>query len=258
MSNSSLVKVTKLSPNMNTGRNHAIDTITIHCVAGHMTAQSLGDWFAKATTQASSNYGVDDLGVVGMYVEEKDRSWCTSSATNDNRAVTIEVASDSSAPYKVTDAALTGVIELCADICKRNNIKKLLWKGDKNIIGQISKQNMTVHRWFKNKSCPGDFLYEKHPEIVEKVNQLLTANCQNPDEKPKPPTNLFQEYKVKINTGALNYRKEPDSKSASAGFVYKNEVYTIVKESDGPGASKWGKLKSGAGWISLDYVVKLN
>lgn len=258
MSNSPLVKYTKISPNKNVGRNHAIDTITIHCVVGHGTMQSIGDWFAKATTQASSNYLVDDNGNVAMYVEEKDRSWCTSSSSNDNRAVTIEVSSDTTSPFKITDGALRGVIELCADICKRNNIKQLLWKGDKNLIGQVSKQNMTVHRWFKNKSCPGDYLYDKHPEIVEKVNAILSGSTQKPDEKPKPPTNTFEPYKVKINTGALNYRKNPDSKSPSAGFVYKNDVYTIVQESDGPGASKWGKLKSGAGWVSLDYVEKLN
>ena len=70
-----------------------------------------------------------------MYVEEKDRSWCSSNGANDNRAITIEVASDTTSPYKVTDAAFNSLIKLLADICKRNNIKSLKWKADKNLIG---------------------------------------------------------------------------------------------------------------------------
>ena len=108
-----------------------------------------------------------------MYVEEKDRSWCSSNGANDNRAITIEVASDTTSPYKVTDAAFNSLIKLLADICKRNNIKSLKWKADKNLIGHPEEQNMTVHRWFANKSCPGDYLYNKHYEIAEKVNELL-------------------------------------------------------------------------------------
>ena len=108
-----------------------------------------------------------------MYVEEKDRSWCSSNGANDNRAITIEVASDTTSPYKVTDAAFNSLIKLLADICKRNNIKSLKWKADKNLIGHPEEQNMTVHRWFANKSCPGEYLYNKHYEIAEKVNELL-------------------------------------------------------------------------------------
>jgi hypothetical protein len=128
-----------------------------------------------------------------MYVEEKDRSWCSggkdskgnpirvngiSGADNDHRAVTIEVASDTTAPYAVTDKALASLIELCADVCKRNGIKQLLWKGDKSLVGQIDKQNMTVHRWFAMKSCPGDYLYERHGYIAEEVNKRLGAMSQ--------------------------------------------------------------------------------
>ena len=65
-------------------------------MVGQCTAEGLGDWFAKSSTQASSNYGIDRDGRVGMYVEEKSRSWCSSSNANDQRAVTIEGASDTS------------------------------------------------------------------------------------------------------------------------------------------------------------------
>ena len=171
--NSPLVNYTKISPNRTANRSHAIDTITIHCVVGQCTVETLGAIFASASRQASSNYGVGKDGRIGMYVEEKDRSWCSSSSANDNRAVTIEVASDTTAPYKVTDAAYNALIRLVADICRRNGITKLLWRADKSLIGQVDKQNMTVHRWFANKSCPGDYLYERHYDIASKVNAIL-------------------------------------------------------------------------------------
>lgn len=181
-SNSPLVKYVKLSPHNSGLRNHKIDTITIHCVVGHVTLESLGEIFFNPQRYASSNYGVDDSGNVGMYCEEKNRSWCTSSSENDNRAVTMEVMSDKTAPYIITDSALRGVIRLCADICKRNDIKKLLWKADKNLIGQVDKQNVTAHRWFAQTSCPGDYIYGKMGYIVDEVNKLL--NQTNSQESP--------------------------------------------------------------------------
>ena len=171
--NSPLVDYTQISPNRTSPRNHVIDTVTIHCVVGQCSVEALGNIFAPTSKQASSNYGIGPDGRIGMYVEEKDRSWCSSNGANDNRAITIEVASDTTSPYKVTDAAFNSLIKLLADICKRNNIKSLKWKGDKNLIGHPEEQNMTVHRWFANKSCPGDYLYNKHYEIAEKVNELL-------------------------------------------------------------------------------------
>lgn len=186
MSNSHLVNYTKISPNRTSPRNHAIDTITIHCVVGQCSVETLGNIFAPATRQASSNYSIGYDGRTGMYCEEKDRSWCTSSSSNDSRAITIEVASDTTHPYTVTDKALDALIDLCADICKRNGIKRLLWKGDKNLIGQVDKQNMTVHRWFANKACPGDYLYGKHPYIADEVNKRLgTSVTPNVGSKVK-------------------------------------------------------------------------
>lgn len=176
MSNSGLAVYKKISPNKDVGRNHVIDTITIHCMAGNLTIESCGELFASSSRQASSNYGIGSDGRIGLYVEEKDRSWCTSSASNDNRAVTIEVANTSAAePYPISDLAMKALIKLCADICHRNGIKKLMWHGDKSLIGQVSKQNMTVHRWFANKSCPGNYLYNKHSYIATEVNKLLSV-----------------------------------------------------------------------------------
>lgn len=173
MSNSSLVSFTKISPNKNSPRNHAIDTITIHCVVGQCSVESLGNLFASPSKEASSNYGIGYDGRIGMYVEEGDRSWCTSSASNDNRAVTIEVASDTYHPYAVTAKAYSAILDLVTDICKRNGIKELKWKADSNLIGQVDKQNMTAHRWFAAKACPGDYLYNRFGNIAAEVNRRL-------------------------------------------------------------------------------------
>lgn len=175
MSNSALVTYTRISPKKSSPRNHAIDTITIHCIVGQWTAKQGCDYFATTDRDCSANYVVGKDGSIGLSVDEKDRSWCTSSRDNDNRAITIEVASDTSHPYAVTAAAYDALIKLVADICKRNGIKRLLWKADKSLIGQVDKQNMTVHRWFANKACPGQYLYERHSEIAAKVNEILGA-----------------------------------------------------------------------------------
>lgn len=176
MSNSPLVDYVNLSPNHSGKRNHAIDTITIHCVAGNASVEALGSVFASAARGASSNYGIGTDGRIALYVDEENRSWCTSSASNDHRAITIEVANDGGAPdWHVSNAAMVSLILLVADICKRNGIKKLLWKGDKSLVGQVNEQNMTVHRWFAAKACPGDYLYSKHGYIAEEVNKILES-----------------------------------------------------------------------------------
>ncbi len=185
MGNSPLVSYTKLSPNTSGKRKHSIDTITIHCVVGHTSLERLGEIFFPTSKAASSNYGIDDKGRVGMYCLEENRSWCSSSPDNDNRAVTIEVASDTTAPYKVTDEALNGTIALCADICRRNSIPRLLWKGDKKLIGQVDQQNMTVHRWFTAKECPGEYLYSRMGYIADEVNKLLGNDPNTPDKQSK-------------------------------------------------------------------------
>lgn len=193
MSNSPLVSYTKISPNRTSPRNHEIDTITIHCVCGQATVESLGNVFAPTSRQASSNYGVGKDGRIGMYCEEKDRSWCSSSRDNDHRAITIEVASDTFEPYAVTDAAYKGLIDLLVDICQRNpGIKTLKWKGDKSLIGQVDKQNMTVHRWFAATACPGDYLYERHAQIAAEVNARLAG-----EKKPEPSAPAKDDYTLK-------------------------------------------------------------
>lgn len=173
MSNSPLISYTKISPFKNSPRNHKIDTITIHCYVGQASVESAGAWFQKSNS--SCNYMIGADGRIALIVDEGDRSWCSSSKENDNRAVTIECACDKTAPYAVNEKVYASLITLCADICRRNGIKALLWKGDKSLIGKVEQQNMTVHRWFKAKDCPGEYLYSRHGEIAAEVNNLLNS-----------------------------------------------------------------------------------
>ena len=188
MSNSPLTTCTVISPNQSGKRKRAVDRITIHCVVGQCTAEALGALFADPKRFASSNYGVDRDGRVGCYVDEDCRSWCSSSAANDDRAVTIETASDSFAPYAVRPAAYAGLLDLCEDICRRNGKTRLLWLGDKETTLAYEpgpdEMVMTVHRWFANKSCPGGYLYQRQGEIAEEVTRRLGRNAGGASPSP--------------------------------------------------------------------------
>ena len=250
MSNSSLVTYTKISPNKTSPRNHKIDTISIHCAVGQLTAKQILNMSRFVTYDSkkgsSCNYAIGHDGSIGMGVEERDRSWCTSSRSNDHRAITIEVASHTQHPYTVTDEAYKALISLLVDICKRNGIKELKWEGDRSLIGQIDKQNMTVHRWFANKESPGEYLYSRHGQIAKEVNSYL---------KSKKDT---KSYRVEVTIPNLNIRKGPGTNYAVTGKFTGKGVFTIVDESKGKGSDRgWGKLKSGAGWISLDFATKI-
>lgn len=201
-----------------------------------------------------------------MYCEEKNRSWCSSSNANDQRAVTIECASDTTAPYAFKDVVYQKLIELCVDICERNGKKKLLWLGDKNTTLNYSPKSdemvLTVHRWFANKSCPGDWMYARMGDLASKVTAQLggkTSGTTGGNTSGKPSGNTSgtttTNYTVKITASDLNIRSGPGTNYSTKGFI-KPGVYTIVAESSGTGATKWGKLKSGAGWVSLDYCTK--
>lgn len=250
MSNSSLVSYTLISPNKTSPRQHKIDTITIHCVVGQLSAESICNLFINPSRKASCNYAVGKDGDIGLCVDEGDRSWCSSNSANDHRAITIEVACDLTHPYAVNAKAYNALIKLVADICKRNGIEELKWKADKSLIGKVEEQNMTVHRWFANKACPGEYLYERHGEIAEKVNELLGVK--------KSESSEFKSYSVKVSIKDLNIRKGPGTNYAKTGKYTGIGVFTIVEESAGKGSTAgWGKLKSGLGWISLDYVKKV-
>ena len=412
MSNSPLATYTRITKNKTSPRNHAIDTITIHCIVGQWTAKQGCDYFATTDRQCSANYVVGKDGSIGLSVDEKDRSWCSSNGTNDNRAITIEVASDTTHPYAVTAKAYAALLDLVTDICKRNGIKKLVWSTNKNDrVNHLNGCNMTVHRDYANKSCPGDYLYNRHGQIAAEVNKRLgvkdaggstgsqtsggttsglkvgdvvdfkgtqhytsatakdaktckpgkatitavAAGKAHPyhlkaisgggstvygwvnaadistgstgsqtsggttsglkvgdvvdfkgtqhytsatakDAKTCKPgkatitavaagkahpyhlkaisgggstvygwvnaadistgsTGTATSYHVRVKITNLNIRKGPGTNYGATGYIQPG-IYTIVAESTGKGAAKWGKLKSGAGWISLDYATK--
>lgn len=244
MSNSKLVSYTKLSPNCNKPRNHKIDKITIHHMAGNLTVEQCGNVFAKGARQASSNYGIGTDGRVGMYVEECNRSWCSSSPENDNRAVTIEVANDQTGGnWHVSDTALATLIDLCVDICQRNGIKKLNYTGDKT-------GNLTMHKWFAVTACPGPYLESKFPYIAREVNKRLSGGTAAP---AKPPASGDVSFRVQVTSADLSIYKDAGSDASKTGKHTGKGIFTITEVKAGAGSVKgWGKLKSGAGWINLD------
>ena len=189
--NSPLVEYTCLSPNHSGQRRYSIDRITPHCVVGQCTAEGLGNWFEKSSTQASSNYGIDRDGRVGMYVAEKNRSWCSSNGENDNRAVTIECASDTADPYMMNAVVYRKLVKLCADICRRNGKSKLLWLGDKEktlaYAPAADEMILTVHRWFANKACPGQWLMDRMGDLAAKVTAELGGADATPVNAPTIP-----------------------------------------------------------------------
>ncbi len=316
--NSSLVSYTKLSPNHSGQRTHSIDRITPHCVVGQCSVETLGNIFLPTSRQASCNYGIGVDGRVGMYVEEKNRSWCSSSSANDQRAVTIECASDTTEPYAFKDVVYQTLITLCTDICKRNGKKKLLWLGDKDKTLSYEPKSdemvLTVHRWFANKSCPGSWMYARMGDLAAKVTAQLGGGASE-DTETEYPEKLTEGYyrvrkawsdsksqkgaykilsnakkcadanpgyrvfdnngvniytpntstqaapdvpfTVKVSISDLNIRKGPGTDYAKTGKFTGKGVFTIVEVQSGQGSSAgWGRLKSGAGWISLDYAVK--
>ena len=233
MSNSPLVSYTKLSPNHSGQRTHAIDRITPHCVVGQCSVETLGNIFAPTSRQASCQYGIGVDGRVGMYVEEKNRSWCSSSNENDQRAVTIECASDTTHPYAFKDVVYNKLIELCVDICKRNGKKKLLWLGDKtktlNYNPAADEMVLTVHRWFANKSCPGDWMYSRMGDLASKVTAKLGGSSAS------NPGTAGGNVLYRVQTGAFSNKANADamlSKVKAAGFdTYMGKVDNLYKTS---------------------------
>lgn len=250
MSDSSLISGRVISPNRNHPRNHKIDTITIHCAVGQIKGKQLATMFQAKSKQASCNYCIGTEGDIWLVVPEEDRSWCSSNRANDQRAITIECASDLKEPYAINAKVWASLIKLLVDICKRNNIPELRWKADKALIGAVDRQNMTVHRWFANKSCPGNYLYERMGEIANLVNEELGG------KKSSEP------FMVKVSTNNVWIRKGPgniyDQCAAPNDVIRSKGVYTVTEVQEGPGSKAgWGKLKSGLGWINLDLVQRV-
>lgn len=306
--NSSLIDCTVLSPNHSGPRNHIVDRITPHCVVGQLSAESIGHCFVDTKVKASCNYGIGTDGRVCLIVDEKNRAWTSSSASNDNRAITIECASDMTEPYKFNSKVYEKLIELTVDILKRYNKNKLVYIANKEeALRYEPKENemiMTYHRWFKNKSCPGNWFVSKGTEFVNEVNRRLSTGnkefnsgdlvvlnkeavqwdgntiredyldkvykIRSIDEKgravleidnnviyavAKKYISLYEDKEhelVRINTDVLNIRQGPGVEYKVTGQIRDRGIYTIIEVKN-----NWGKLKSGAGWISMNYIERV-
>lgn len=251
MSYSSLVSqyIPAAAGNYATGRNgYRICKITPHHMAGKLTAAACGNIFKNPSRQASSNYGIGYDGEIACYVDEENRAYTSSSRNNDCQAITIEVSNNmNSEPWGISDASWNSLVNLCVDICKRYNLKLYY---DKTPNGSLTRHDM-----FAATNCPGQTLGGRFPELVQTVNAILDGG--QPEPKPTPtPTPGFQPYTVKVTTNCLNIRQGAGTNYAITGQITDHGVYTIIEESTGTGASLWGKLKSGAGWIALDYTTK--
>lgn len=214
MSNSSLVNYTKISPNKTSPRKNKIDRITIHHMAGNLTIENCGNVFAPSSRQASSNYGIGSDGRVGLYVEEKDRAWTSSSSANDNRAVTIEVADNVIGNgWGCSNEAMAKLVLLCADICRRNGISKLSYTGD-------TKGNMTLHKWFASTDCPGAYLESQMPTIANEVNKLLKSGATS-----------YTWNSATASSGIATTTTSTDSNSnpESKGYLTKGDTGSAVK-----------------------------
>ena len=203
MSNSSLVSYVNITNKKTPNRNHSIDTITIHHMAGNLSLQNCA--IVLKNRNASANYIIDVKGKIGMLVEEKDRSWCSCSSKNDTRAITIEVADDTGSPnWHVSNKSMNALIELCADICRRNNITALKRSTEKDDrVNHVNGCNMTVHKDFYATSCPGPYLYSQMSYIASEVNKKI----QNKDPEG------VNTYVENLYTYALGRHSDPVGKA---------------------------------------------
>lgn len=235
MTNSKYVIYTNLTKHHSGKRTHTVDTITPHCIVGQWTAKQGCDFFASTTRDCSANYicGIDGI---GLSVDEGNRSWCTSSRDNDQRAITIECASDTKAPYAFRDDVYARLIDLCVDICQRYGKTKLIWIADKAQAlayePKINEMKLTVHRWFANKSCPGDWMMARMGELAAKVTERLTEGTVVPQPTPEPeptPTTLYRvqvgAYKVRANADKTAAKLEKDGYNTY--MVQVNGLYKV-------------------------------
>ena len=220
MSNSELVSYTRLLYYYTKMNNKQNNKITIHHMAGNLSLKQVGDVFVNR--KSSANYAIDSKGNIGLYVNECDRSWASASWDNDSQAVTIEVANNKLDPeWTISDKAMKALINLCVDICQRNNIKELVFTGDKN-------GTLTYHYMFANTACPGPYIKSKTTYICECVNALLKGQ----DVQVKSPiksTKTNEEIAVEVIRGLWGVYPERKKLLEEAGYNY-SEVQKIVNQ----------------------------
>ena len=323
--NSSLATYVRISPFKNanrydetTGVYHTIKKITWHHMAGVATCEEFGNIVTRPDRNMSATYCVDKDARVGRFLDESDRPWTSSSRSNDFQAVTIEISNSKvGGNWPISDKVMEKAIELTVDICKRNDIKELIYTGD-------SRGNFTFHKMFAATACPGPYIESRAKEIVSKINAKLKDSEEvtvTPSTNPQQETNaskitkgslvsltsnavyydggsipswvkqqkwyiasisgdravlglnekkdrniqspinikyltlvagVFKEYTISIVASERLY-KDPTDTTKNVSTVGKSGVYTIIDEVTINGV-KYGKLKSGAGYVNLNSV----
>ena len=287
---SSLATFEFISPNKGIPRNRTIRRLSPHCVAGNLSVESTLKLAAfQAGGSASTNYAIDSTGRSGLGVEETNRAWTTSSAANDNEAITFEIANNGGAPdWRMSDAAINTFLDQAVETCKYYGYKSVAYqeKPSNVTIGTDateawiktwapdSSMIITLHNWYKNKACPGPYFMRQLPWLVREMNKRLQdpnwtpekfigEGAVKPDTSPQtpaktPPSNEGGvSYFIRINTTSLNVRKGPGTNyEVVKTLINDKNIYTIIEEANAPDGSKWGRFKSGIGWVSLKYTAR--
>lgn len=220
MSKSSLIDITvpASTNNYSKGRSgRKIEMITIHHMAGILSAKRCGELFQNPNRKASSNYGIGYDGKIALYVDEENTSWANSNWDANCKSVTIETSNDKTGgDWHVGDVTLNSLIKLVADIAKRNNLGKLV-KG----------KNLTWHQMYYRTVCPGDYLLSKLDYIVDEANKI--------NEQVEPVSDLkiekIDKKKIKLNKDAnlwnldfIEWKDAKPVKNYEKGTVIENIV----------------------------------
>lgn len=214
MSNSSLVQVNVPAYEGNytkgrSGRN--IEAITVHHMAGRLTAEQCGSIFQVVGRCGSSHYGIGYDGKIAQYVDEVDTAWTNSNWDSNCKSVTIET-SDNDNSWYVNDTTLNSLIKLVADIAKRNNLGTL-----------VPGKNLTWHSMFTDTTCPGDYLRSKMQYIADEANKINSA------EKSAVITKSTEELANEVIQGLWGNNPERKERLTDAGYDY-NAVQARVNE----------------------------
>ena len=205
--------------------------IVVHNTANDASAKNEMAYMISNNNEVSFHYAVDDKEVV-QGIPENRNAWHSGDGGNgkgNREGIAIEICYSKSGGEKFTKAE-ENAVDLIVDILKRYG-----WGVDK----------VTKHQDYSKKYCPHRTLDLGWDRFIGMIEDKLS------------PKNTFNAYKVRVTASCLNIRKGAGTNYGKNGAITDKGVYTIVDEADGKGATKWGKLKSGAGWISLDYCKKV-
>lgn len=178
MAHSSLatVSVPAHFSNYTKGRSTKIKSVTVHHMAGVNTAEGCGNIFAREGRNGSSHYGIGNDGKIAWYVDESNTAWTNSNWSSNCESVTIETSNSAlGGDWPVSDAALSSLVKLVADIAKRNGLGNL-----------VPGQNLTWHSMYTATTCPGNYLRSKMQYIADEANKINNTPAPAPQPTPAP------------------------------------------------------------------------